>query len=64
MQTVVQRLKYLLDQRAELKDAVTYSLLQANEPGMSCLEDLYQYLNKVLTHIPTEEALMPSVWKF
>ena len=47
-----------------LSNAVNSSLLQAGEPGLNNLEDLYKYLNNILTHIPNEEALMPSVRKF
>lgn len=64
MQAVVQKLQDLLQSNGALKNAVESSLRQANEPGMNNLEDFYQYLNNILTHIPTEEALMPSVRKF
>jgi phosphatidylserine decarboxylase precursor len=64
MQAVVQKLQNLLDSNVELKNAVNSALQQANEPGMNSLADFYQYLNNILTHIPTEEALMPSVRKF
>ena len=64
MQTVVQKLQQLLNSNGALKNAVSAALLQANEPGMTCLEAFYQYLDDILTHIPTEEALMPSVRKF
>jgi phosphatidylserine decarboxylase len=64
MQAVVQKLQYLLDSNAGLKHAVISSLLKANEPGMISLEEFYQYLDNILTHIPTEENLMPSVRKF
>jgi len=64
MQAVVHKLQDLLQSNGALKNAVESSLRQANEPGMNNLEDFYQYLNNILTHIPTEEALMPSVRKF
>ena len=64
MQAVVQKLLALLDSNEDLKNAVNYSLQQANEPGLNSLEDFYNYLDSILTHIPTEEALMPSVRKF
>jgi phosphatidylserine decarboxylase len=64
MQAVVQKLQDLLDSNTELKHAVISSLLKANEPGMNSLEEFYQYLDNILTHIPTEENLMPSVRKF
>jgi phosphatidylserine decarboxylase len=64
MQPVVQKLQDLLESNSTLKNAVISSLLQVNEPGMNCLEEFYQYLDNILTHIPTEEALMPSVRKF
>jgi phosphatidylserine decarboxylase precursor len=64
MHTVVEKLKDLLNIKVELRNAVINSLQQANEPGLGSLEEFYQYLNNILTHIPTEEALMPSVRKF
>jgi phosphatidylserine decarboxylase precursor len=64
MQAVVQQLQDLLNSDSELRNAVNSALLQANEPGMNSLESFYQYLDDILTHIPTEEALMPSVRKF
>ncbi len=64
MQTVVQKLHALLESKRELKQAVTTALQQANEPGLKGLADFYQYLDNILTHIPTEEALMPSVRQF
>jgi phosphatidylserine decarboxylase precursor len=64
MQAVVQKLKDLLESNSALTNAVTTSLLWANEPEINNLEKFYQYLNDILTHIPTEEALMPSVRKF
>ena len=64
MQAVVKKLQDLLKSNAALKNAVNSSLLHADEPGIKSLEDFYQYLNDILTHIPTEEALMPSVRKF
>src|SRR5947208_1848697 len=64
MQAVVQKLQDLLESNSGLKNAVTVSLQQANEPGMINLAEFYQYLDNILTHIPTEEALMPSVRKF
>ena len=64
MQAVVQKLQDLLNSNEALKNALVRSLQQAQEPGLHGLEDFYTYLDNILTHIPTEEALMPSVRKF
>jgi phosphatidylserine decarboxylase len=63
-QKVVQKLHDLLEANEKLKNAVGISLNQAQEPGINSLEDFYNYLDDILTHIPTEEELMPSVRKF
>jgi hypothetical protein len=36
----------------------------AKEPGINSLDNFYNCLDDILTHIPTEEELMPSVRKF
>jgi phosphatidylserine decarboxylase precursor len=64
MQAVVQNLQVLLESNGGLKNAVIASLQQANVPGMNSLAEFYQYLDGILTHVPTEEALMPSVRMF
>jgi phosphatidylserine decarboxylase precursor len=63
-QDVVQKLQDLLEGNEQLKNAVEISLKQAQEPGIDTLESFYNYLDDILTHIPTEEELMPSVRKF
>lgn len=63
-QKVVQKLQNLLDSNRELKNAVNVSLQQTQEPGINSLEDFYNYLDNLLTHVPTEEELMPSVRRF
>jgi len=63
-QKVVQKLQNLLESNAELKNAVEVSLREAKQPGMNRLEEFYNYLDNILTHIPTEKELMPSVRVF
>src|SRR4051812_15059061 len=63
-QKVVKKLKALLDADEILKHAVERSLQAAQEPGIGTLEDFYHYLDELLTHIPSEAELMPSVRKF
>jgi len=63
-QAIVQKLQHLLAANGKLKQAVEVSLQEAQEPGLGSLEEFYNYLDDILTHIPTEEELMPSVRKF
>jgi phosphatidylserine decarboxylase precursor len=63
-QAVVKKLETLLRSRSDLKDALETSLQNAGRPGLTTLEDFYNYLNNILTHIPNEKELMPSVREF
>src|SRR4051794_38738694 len=54
----------LLEGNQQLKNAVEISLKKAQEPGIETLRELYHYLESILTHIPNEKELMPSVRKF
>lgn len=64
LQTVVKKLTGLLDNRADLKNALETSLLNAGRPGLTTLQDFYNYINQLLIHIPKEKELMPSVREF
>lgn len=63
-QQAVQHLVTLLASDAELKQSVEASLRHAKEPGLDTLESFYDFLDDILTHIPNEKELMPSVRKF
>jgi phosphatidylserine decarboxylase len=63
-QQVVEKLINLLQSNQRLKDALKTSLQKAQQPGIETLEEFYNYLDGILTHIPTEEDLMPSVRQF
>ncbi len=63
-QEPVQKLIDLLEENKYLKNAVEVSLKAAQEPEIETLESFYNYLNNILTHIPSEKELMPSVRKF
>lgn len=63
-QESVKKLINILNENSVLKDAVTSSLKSANYPSIQSLQDLYNYLDKILTHIPSEKELMPSVREF
>lgn len=63
-QKIVEKLNALLESNITLKNAVEVSLREANEPGINTLQKFYSYLDSILTYIPTETELMPSVRKF
>lgn len=63
-QPVVEKLIELLEANNELKHSVQISIEQAQLPDINNLNEFYDFLDGILTHIPTEEALMPSVRKF
>lgn len=63
-QKPVEDLITLLQARPEIKQAVEISLQQADTEGLKTLEEFYTFLEKILTHIPDEKELMPSVRKF
>src|SRR5215203_1038561 len=54
----------LLQKNAILKNAVEVSLQKTGLHGIKTLDQFYTYLDNVLTHIPTEKELMPSVREF
>ena len=64
LQPSVQKLITLLESRPELKAALISSLNNAQYDGLETLEKFYAYLDRILTHMPDEKALMPSVREF
>jgi phosphatidylserine decarboxylase precursor len=63
-QPVVTKLIDLLQSNTTLKNALEASLTKAARPGLKTLDEFYNYLNGILTHIPNEKELMPSVREF
>lgn len=63
-QKSVENLIKLLQGNKQIKEALEVSLQKAHEPGIETLEEFYSFLDRLLTHIPTEKELMPSVRKF
>ena len=63
-QKIVENLINLLHKDTNLKNALEVSLQEARQPGIETLEQFYSFLDKILTHIPTEKELMPSVREF
>jgi phosphatidylserine decarboxylase len=63
-QTLVIKLKDLLQSKPDIKNAIEISLQAAAIPSLNSLENFYSYLNNILTHIPNEKELMPSVREF
>lgn len=63
-QKIVEKLVQLLQSNEEIKQALQVSLQNAKEPGIETLGQFYDFLDALLTHIPTDKELMPSVRKF
>lgn len=63
-QPVVVKLISLVESDTELKTQLEISLRLAQLPGLDTLELFYNYLDDILTHIPDEKELMPSVRRF
>ena len=63
-QKAVQKLITLLESNRDLKYALEISLERADQPKIKTLEEFYNFLDNILTHIPTEKELMPTVREF
>lgn len=63
-QAIVTKLEKLLQTNEVLKRALETSLQKAARPGLDTLDLFYAYLNSILTHVPNEKELMPSVREF
>jgi phosphatidylserine decarboxylase len=64
LQKPVGELANLLLERSDLREALVHSIRKAARPDLNNIEDFFTFLNKILTHIPTEKELMPSVREF
>ena len=63
-QQPVQTLIELLQKNYTLKAALTLAIKEANEKDIKTLEQFYEFLNGLLTHIPTDKQLNASTEKF
>jgi hypothetical protein len=63
-QPAVEKLVNLLQKNPELKNALATAVDKANEKEIKTLNDFYNFLNGLLTHIPTDEQLNASTEKF
>ena len=63
-QKIVEDLITLLQDKPGLMNAVQISLKDARLPELETIEQFYDFLEDILTHIPDEKELMPSVRKF
>jgi phosphatidylserine decarboxylase precursor len=63
-QKTVENLTHLLESKPHLQNALEASIQDAQQQDIKTLEDFYDFLEKILKHIPTEKELMPSVRKF
>ena len=63
-QKVVAKLVGILQANQTLKHALESSLTKAQVTGMETAEEFFDYLDRILTHIPAEKDLMPSVREF
>ena len=63
-QPSVEKLITLLKTNPDLKTALTAGIKEANEDGIETLQQFYNFLNGMLTHIPTDKQLNPDTEKF
>ena len=63
-QASVDNLKNLLKTNPDLKTALTTAIQEAAEDGIETLDQFYDLLNGMLTHIPSDKNLDPSKEKF
>jgi phosphatidylserine decarboxylase len=63
-QPSVAKLIQLLDKNPDLQSALTAAIKEADEKEIQTLSQFYNFLNAMLTHIPTDEQLNPSTEKF
>lgn len=63
-QKTVQKLITLLGSNRDLKYALEISLENAARTGTKTLDEFYNFLDRILKHIPTEKELMPTVREF
>jgi len=63
-QPAVGKLVQLLNNKPELKSALTAAIKEANEKDIETLPRFYNFLNGFLTHIPRDEEFNSSTEKF
>jgi phosphatidylserine decarboxylase precursor len=63
-QPSVEKLIQLLNSNAHLKTALTGAIKEAKEKDVETLQQFYDLINGMLTHIPTDEQLNASTEKF
>ena len=63
-QPAVENLITLLRTHPELKTALTQAIKEANEDGIENVQQFYDLLNGLLTHIPTDKQLDADTVKF
>jgi len=63
-QPAIQTLFDLLEANSELKSALIAAIKEASEKDIKTLPQFYDFLNGMLTHIPTDEQLNASPEKF
>jgi phosphatidylserine decarboxylase len=57
-------LQVLLEEREDLRAAVVASLKAAADPDITGIVEFYGFIEKILTEIPTQRELSPSVERF
>ena len=63
-QPAVEKLVHLLNNKPELKSALTAAIKEANEKDIETLPRFYNFLNGLFTHIPRDEEFNSSTEKF
>ena len=63
-QPSVEKLNTLLQTNPDLKAALTAAIKEADEDGIKTLQQFYDFLNGLLTHIPTDKQLNADTENF
>jgi phosphatidylserine decarboxylase len=64
MQSSIQKLQSLLGSRPDLSSALEASIKKAEQPGVETITDFYDFIQEILTFIPTESEINTDEEKF
>jgi phosphatidylserine decarboxylase len=64
MESSIQKLQSLLEEKADLKPALEISLQKAAQPGITTIAQFYDFLHEMLTYIPTKSEINANEEKF
>src|SRR4051812_16636213 len=63
-QPSVEHLISLLETNTDLQAALSTAIKKANQEGIKTLDDFYDFINGLQTHIPNDKQLNPATEKF